>query len=125
MAFLKLRIDDTNRVTRELYSNYSNWKLFCILRRYLEPRKRSLSLKEAVILIYKIMMPVVPGNPTEYPVEAFGSVILSVARQIPYSHESQDRLIRLLEQLHQFIELGLTNKLEVCQPSGKEFRDII
>ncbi|CEJ54112.1 hypothetical protein PMG11_00434 [Penicillium brasilianum] len=112
MTVLKLHIDCTNPLAKEVYGNYSNWKLFCILRRYLEPRKRTLSMKEAVTLIYKILMPVVPGKPIEYPVEAFGSVILSAARQVPYFHTSQDRLVRLLEQLHQFIELDLTNKLE-------------
>lgn len=124
MTVLKLHIDCTNPLTKEVYSNYSNWKLFCILRRYLEPRKRTLSMKEAVTLIYKILMPVVPGKPIEYPVEAFGSVILSAARQVPYFHTSQDRLVRLLEQLHQFIELDLTNKLEVCQSIGWDSRAI-
>jgi hypothetical protein len=124
MTILKLHIDYTNPLTKEVYGNYSNWKLFCILRRYLEPRKRSLSLKEAVTLIYNILIPVIPGKPVEYPVEAFGFVILSVARQVPYFHISQDRFVRLLEQVHQFIELDLTNKLEVCQITGWDSRAV-
>lgn len=113
MASLKLHIDETNPLVREVYGNYSDWKLFCILRRYLEPRKRHLSLKDASILIYKILMPVAPGSSIQYPVKAFGSVVLNVAGQIPYSHASQDRLVRLLDQFHQFIELELTDEHEV------------
>lgn len=106
---------------KEVYDNYSDWKLFCILRRYLEPRKRHLSLKEATILIYKIIMPTKSEKHVEYPVEAFGRVILDVARQIPYSHTSQGRLVHLLEQFHQFIEVNLTNDQEVRYSSGGRF----
>jgi hypothetical protein len=113
MVFVKLRLNEANPSVKEVYGKYSDWKLFCILRRYLEPRKRHLSLKEATILIYNILMPTAPGKPIEYPMEAFGGVILDVAQQIPYSHTSQWRLVRLLEQFHRFIELNVTNDQEV------------
>lgn len=113
MTFIKLHINEANLSMKEVYGNYSDWKLFCILRRYLEPRKRHLSLKEATILIFKIIMPTKPGKFIEYPAKAFGRVMLDVARQIPYSHTSQGRLVQLLEQFHRFIELNLTNDQEV------------
>jgi hypothetical protein len=65
-----------------VYGNYSDWKLFCILRRYLEPRKRHLSLKDASILIYKILMPVAPGSSIQYPVKAFGCLECSRANPL-------------------------------------------
>ncbi|OKP12941.1 hypothetical protein PENSUB_1384 [Penicillium subrubescens] len=115
MAFVKLHMNEANLSVKEVYGNYSDRKLFCILRRYLEPRKRRLSLKEATILIYTIIMPTKSGNPIEYPVEAFGRVILDVARQIPYSHTSQERLVQLLDHFHRFLEFNLLNDQELAR----------
>lgn len=66
-------------------------------------------------------MPTKFGNSIEYPVEAFGRVILDVARQIPYSHKSQERLVQLLDQFHRLIEFNLANEQEVRYSSGGRF----
>ncbi|KAF3393912.1 hypothetical protein F1880_005037 [Penicillium rolfsii] len=119
MILVKLHLNETNVSVKEVYGNYSDWKLFSILRRYLEPRKRHLSLREAMILIYKMIIPTVPGKSIEFPVAAFARVVLNIAQQIPHSHPSQGRLVQLLEKFHRLIEFNLTNDAEVSVLAAK------
>jgi hypothetical protein len=94
---LNLRIDETDPTLKEVQGRYSDWKAFCVLRRFLEP-VGDLSIEQATALLHD-MLPTrkeehLGGQPS-----MFACVLLDVARQIPYAHPAQIQLVQLVRKL--------------------------
>jgi hypothetical protein len=103
MAALNLQIDETDPTVKKVYGRYSDWKAFGILTRYLEPGS-DLSDEQAAELLYDIL-PSADNEKLSSQPDMLGCVLLDVAKQIPYHHPSQIRLLNL------FKHLGKTDKM--------------
>ncbi|CRG86319.1 hypothetical protein PISL3812_03324 [Talaromyces islandicus] len=103
MVTLNLTIDETDPTLKEVHGRYSDWKAFGILTRYLEPGS-DLSDEQATELLYDIL-PSPDNKKLSGQPDMLGCVLLDIAKQIPYHHPSQIRLLNL------FKRLGKTDKM--------------
>jgi hypothetical protein len=108
MAALNLEIDETDPTLKEVHGRYSDWKAFGILTRYLEPGS-DLSDEQATELLYDIL-PSPENKELSSQPAMLGCVRHDIAKQIPYHHPSQIRLLNL------FKRLGKTDKMTLLSP---------
>lgn len=114
MAALNLQIDETDPTLKKVYGRYSDWKAFGILTRYLEPGS-DLSEEQATELLYEIL-PKADDKKLAGQPDMLGCVLLDIAKQIPYYHPSQIRLLKLFKHLGKTDRMTLHSIHPVIQP---------
>lgn len=114
MAALNLQIDETDPTLKKVYGRYSDWKAFGILTRYLEPGS-DLSDEQATELLYEIL-PSPDDKKLSGQPDMLGCVLLDIAKQIPYHHPSQIRLLNIFKHLGKTDRMTLRHTNSVISP---------
>lgn len=94
MAFLELTIEDFSKTSEP---QAVDQQAFLVLRDFLQPdSETALNVASASILN---MLP--EEDPKELSILSLSELCIELAEQIPYSHPSQMKLVRLLQQVAQ------------------------